>query len=204
MFYEARKGAREAAKVKTQAGRLGGPPTVAMASPARSASLRRMKQLLIVWHSRTGAARAMAEAAVRGAAGEPEVTPRLAPAELVQAGDLLSADGYLFACPENLAAMSGAMKEFFDRNYYAVLDQLNGRPYAAMIAAGSDGTGAARQMARICTGWRLRAIAEPLIVGTHAQTAEAILAPKTLGAADLKACADLGAGLALGMAMGVF
>lgn len=163
-----------------------------------------MKRLVIVWHSRTGAAQAMAEAAARGADAEPEVEVRRLAAAETQADDLLSADGYLFACPENLAAMSGAMKEFFDRNYYPVLGKLDGRPYAAMIAAGSDGAGAARQLARICTGWRLKPIAEPLIVGTHAQTPEAILADKTLGAADLKACADLGAGLAVGLALGVF
>ncbi len=163
-----------------------------------------MKRLLIVWHSRTGAARAMAQAAADGAAGEPEVEVQMLTADGAQADDLLAADGYLFACPENLAAMSGAMKEFFDRNYYPVLEKLNGRPYAALIAAGSDGTGAARQLARICTGWRLKPIAEPLIIGTHAQTPKAILAPKTLDAADIKACADLGAGLAVGLAKGVF
>lgn len=163
-----------------------------------------MKRLLIVWHSRTGAARAMAEAAARGADAEPEIEVRRLEASEAQADDLLSADGYLFACPENLAAMSGAMKEFFDRNYYPVLGRLNGRPYAAMIAAGSDGTGAARQMGRICTGWRLKPIAEPLIIGTHAQTPEAIAAEKTLSAADVKTCVDLGAGLAVGLALGVF
>jgi hypothetical protein len=31
------------------------------------------------------------------------------------------------------------MKDFFDRSYYAVLDRINGRPYATMICAGSDG-----------------------------------------------------------------
>lgn len=146
----------------------------------------------------------MAEAAAGGARGEPDVEVRVLPADAAQAEDLVAADGYLFACPENLASMSGAMKEFFDRSYYPVLDRLNGRPYAALIAAGSDGTGAARQMARICTGWRLKPIAQPLIVGTHAQSPDAILADKTLREADLKACADLGAGLAAGLAMGVF
>ena len=163
-----------------------------------------MKRLLIVWHSRTGAARAMAEAAANGASEESEVEVCILTADATTADDLLAADGYLFACPENLAAMSGAMKEFFDRNYYAVLEQLNGRPYAALIAAGSDGTGAARQMARICTGWRLRAIAEPLIVGTLAQTPEAIRAEKSLNDQDLARCAELGAAMAAGLAMGVF
>jgi multimeric flavodoxin WrbA len=163
-----------------------------------------MKSLLIVWHSRTGAARQMAEAAAAAARAEPEVSVRLLPASHAQPGDLLAAQGYLFACPENLAAMSGEMKEFFDRNYYACLDRLNGRPYAAMIAAGSDGEGAARQLARIATGWRLKAIAEPLIVCTHAQTPEAILAPKTLAQSALAPCAEAGAALAAGLALGVF
>lgn len=163
-----------------------------------------MKRLLIVWHSRTGAAQAMAEAAMGGAAGESGVEARMLTWDTALSDDLLGADGYLFACPENLAAMSGEMKAFFDRNYYPVLDRLNGRPYAALIAAGSDGTGAARQMARICTGWRLKPIAEPLIVCTHAQAPERILAQKTLDAADRAACADLGAAMAAGLAMGVF
>ena len=163
-----------------------------------------MKTLLIVWHSRTGAARQMAEAAARAAREAMEATVRILPAEAAQAEDLLAADGYLFACPENLASMSGAMKEFFDRCYYPCLDRLNGRPYAALIAAGSDGEGAARQMARIATGWRLRPAAAPLIVRTHAQTPEAIAAAKTLDADDLARCAELGQALAAGLALGVF
>ena len=163
-----------------------------------------MKRLLIVWHSRTGAARAMADAAARGATAEAEVEAVKLAAHEANPEDLLAADGYLFACPENLAAMSGAMKEFFDRNYYPVLERLNGRPYAMLIAAGGDGTGAARQMARIVTGWRLKPIAEPVIVCTHAQAPEAILATKTLADADLARCVELGAALATGLSMGVF
>jgi multimeric flavodoxin WrbA len=163
-----------------------------------------MKTLLIVWHSRTGGARQMAEAAARGAAEEAQVRTRLVRAETAGPDDLLAADGYLFAAPENLAALSGAMKEFFDRTYYPVLDRIQGRPYAVMICAGSDGTGAARQIARIATGWRLRAVAEPLIVCTRAQTPEAILAAKTLVEDELAPCAELGQALAAGLALGVF
>jgi multimeric flavodoxin WrbA len=163
-----------------------------------------MKTLLIVWHSRTGGTRQMAEAAAGGAAGEADVQVRLLPAAEAGPDDVLAADGFIFATPENLAAMAGVMKDFFDRTYYPVLDRINGRPYAALICAGSDGQNAARQIARVATGWRLRAIAEPLIVGTHAQTPEAILAPKTIGAEDLARCAALGATMAAGLAMGIF
>jgi multimeric flavodoxin WrbA len=163
-----------------------------------------MKTLLIVWHSRTGGARRMAEAAQAGATQEDGVRTRLAPAAEAGPEDLLAADGYLFVAPENLAALSGAMKEFFDRTYYPVLDRIQGRPYAALICAGSDGSGAARQIARIATGWRLRAVADPLIVCTHAQTPETILAEKQLTPAQLAPCAELGQALAAGLALGVF
>ena len=163
-----------------------------------------MKELLIVFHSMTDGTRQMAEAAARGAAAEPDVRVRLLRAPAAGAEDVLRADGYVFATPENLAAMSGVMKDFFDRTYYAVLDRIAGRAYATLICAGSDGTGAARQVARITTGWRLRPIAPPLILNTHATTAEAILAPKVIPAADLEPCAELGATFAAGLAMGVF
>ncbi|HSQ73537.1 MAG TPA: NAD(P)H-dependent oxidoreductase, partial [Rubrivivax sp.] len=118
--------------------------------------------------------------------------------------DVLAADGYLFATPENLAAMSGLMKDFFDRCYYAALDRINGRPCATMVCAGSDGHNAARQLERIATGWRLKPVAEPLIVCTHAQTPEQILRTKQIGPDDLVRCAELGAALAAGLSLGVF
>jgi hypothetical protein len=96
------------------------------------------------------------------------------------------------------------MKDFFDRTYYAALDRINGRPYAAMICAGSDGRNAAQQIERIATGWRLKPVADPIIVCTHAQSPEEILAPKQIPERELKPCEELGASLASGMALGIF
>ena len=163
-----------------------------------------MKALLIVHHSVTGGTLQMAQAAARGARQESGVAVRLETAPAAGAQELLAADGYLFAAPENLAAMSGLMKDFFDRTYYAVLDRIQGRPYAILVCAGSDGTSAVRQMERIATGWRLRAVAPPLIVCTHAQTPESILAAKRIGTADLARCEELGATLAAGLSLGIF
>ena len=106
----------------------------------------------------------MAQAAFDAAALESGVRPRLLHARDACAQDVIDADGYLFATPENLGSMSGMLKDFFDRTYYPVLDRVNARPYAAMICAGSDGQGAARQIERIALGWRLKAIAPALIV----------------------------------------
>ena len=162
------------------------------------------KTLLIVYHSMTGGTLQMAQAARDGAAAGGEVAVCLLHARDAGPDDVLQADGYLFATPENLAAISGQLKDFLDRSYYAVLDQINGRPYASLICAGSDGHNAARQLDRIATGWRLKPIAEPLIVCTHAQTKEAILAPKQIGGEDLQRCRALGEAMAAGLALGVF
>jgi len=163
-----------------------------------------LKTLLIVYHSMTGGTRQMAEAAQAGAAEEGGVAVRLLHATQAGPDDVLGADGYLFATPENLAAVSGQLKDFFDRCYYPALDRINGRPYACLICAGSDGQNAVRQIERIATGWRLKPVAEPIIVCTRAQTPEAILAPKQIGADDLERCRVLGQAMATGLALGVF
>jgi len=163
-----------------------------------------MKTLLIVYHSMTGGTRQMAQAAARGAAAECDVNVRLLHATEAGPPDVLAADGYLFATPENLGAISGLVKDFFDRTYYAVWDRVIGRPFAVLICAGSDGENAARQIVRIATGWRLKAVAPPLIVCTHAQTAEEISRSKQIGAGDLARCENVGATLAAGMATGIF
>lgn len=156
--------------------------------------------ILIIWHSRTGASEAMARAAADGAGP----LGRLIYADGVQAEDLLAASGYLFVCPENLASMSGLMKDMFDRNYYPALGKIEGRPYATIIAAGSDGQGAQRQIDRIAKGWRLKRVADPMIVNFDAQTPETILAAKTVKRTDLQQCRELGEALAQGCALGVF
>ncbi len=137
-----------------------------------------MKTLLIVFDSVTGGARQLAEAAARGAGSEPAVALRMLHAEQAVSNDLLAADAYLFATPEMLAALSGRMKYFFDRTYYPVLERIQARPYALMVCA--------------------------IVVCTHAQSAEAIVAPKTISPAQLARCEELGAAMAAGLAMGIF
>lgn len=161
-----------------------------------------MGHLLIVYHSKTGGSRQMAEAAANAA--RDELRTVLKPASETVPADMLDAGGYIFCGPENLAAISGIMKDFFDRCYYPVLGQIEGRPYAQMVCAGSDGENAARQVARIATGWRLREVQPPLIVCTHAQTTEAILADKVIPDDQLALCRDLGAAMGAGISMGVF
>ena len=145
----------------------------------------------------------MVQAAAQ-AAGESAVEVVLKHAAVANEQDLLNADGYIFATPENLAAIAGLMKDFFDRTYYPVLERINARPYLILVCAGSDGSNAVRQIERIATGWRLKAIADPLIVCTHASSPEAILKPKLIAPAALAQCAELGRLLASGLELGIF
>ena len=163
-----------------------------------------MKRLVIIWHSMTGGSKALAEAAASGAANASGVETLLLHAGDARPETLIDADGYIFAFPENLAAISGVMKAFLDRSYYPCLGQIEGRPYALLVCAGSDGSNAVRQAERIATGWRLKRIADSLIVCTHAQTPKEILASKTISEADLSTAGELGAAMAEGLALGIF
>ncbi|MEP2736540.1 MAG: NAD(P)H-dependent oxidoreductase [Erythrobacter sp.] len=167
-------------------------------------------KLLIIWHSRTGASEALARAVFDGAVAafsddDPEVAKAiLKRADETEPADILSASAYVFVCPENLAAISGLMKDMFDRCYYPVLGQIEGRSYATIIAAGSDGQNAQAQIDRIATGWRLKRIADPMIVNCHAQTPEEILTPKKIEAGDLNMCREIGAAISHGLEIGVY
>ncbi|WP_079729447.1 flavodoxin family protein [Novosphingobium mathurense] len=156
--------------------------------------------LAVIWHSRTGASRAMAAQVAEGAGSR----ARLIAAADVLPEDLLAAGGYVFVCPENLATVSGMMKEMFDRCYYPVLGRIEGRAYATVIAAGSDGSGAQAQIDRIATGLRLKRVADPMIVNLQAQTPEEILADKTVPRERLQECRDLGAAMGEGLSLGIF
>ncbi|NTZ41581.1 flavodoxin family protein [Altererythrobacter sp. SALINAS58] len=161
--------------------------------------------VLIAWHSRTGASEAMALAAIEGAdRAEGHDPARLLPASQVTPADILAASAYIFVCPENLASISGMMKEMFDRCYYDVLGRIEGRAFCTIIAAGSDGEGAQAQIDRIAKGWRLKRVADPLIINMSAQTKEDILAPKVVPEEDLAQCRDLGHAMAEGVALGMF
>lgn len=162
------------------------------------------KRLLIVYHSTTGGTEHMVQAATQAAGAEPGVIVDLRRAADAGVAQIAQADGYIFATPETLGSMSGLMKDFFDRTYYGVIDQIQGRPYCTMVCAGSDGRGAAKQIERIATGWRLKPIQEALIINVNAQTPAEILSPKQLTFNQLATCQNLGRLFAAGLSLAVF
>ncbi|MBK8993364.1 MAG: flavodoxin family protein [Gammaproteobacteria bacterium] len=150
------------------------------------------KKLLVVHHSQSGSTERLAQAAVAGAREEDAVELRWLRAAEAGAADLAWCDALLLATPENFGFMSGGMKEFLDRTFYAASAQQLNRACALIISAGNDGSGAVRQLHRILQGYPMREVAEPLVVRGEPRPA------------DLERAADTGRALAAGLELGIF
>jgi NAD(P)H-dependent FMN reductase len=124
------------------------------------------KHLLVVFHSRSGGTQALADAAIAGATSDDidGVDVRVKRAFDAEAEDVRWCDAILLGTPENFGYMSGALKDFFERIYYVLIDETPGLPYALFVKGGHDGDGAVRSVERILTGLKWRAALPPLLV----------------------------------------
>ncbi len=124
-----------------------------------------MKRLLIVAHAPSKNTARLRDAVLRGAAegGGDDVEVIYKPPLEAGPDDVLPADGIILGTTENLGYMSGALKDFFDRTYYAVLEEKQGLPYLLYIRAGMDGTGTRRAVESITTGLRWKPMADPVL-----------------------------------------
>ena len=151
-----------------------------------------MARLLFIAHAPSPNTVALVEAVRDRIGAESGVDLVVKPPLEATAEDALGADGVLVGTTENIGAMAGLTKDFFDRSYNDMLDVSAGKPVAAYIRAGLDGTGTRRGLEAVFTGLRWRLAAEPLVLkgGWREDFPEA--------------AAELGLGLAAGLEMGVF
>jgi multimeric flavodoxin WrbA len=152
-----------------------------------------LKRLLMVYSTQSGRTHQLACAAFRGAQTlRDEVDTRLQLALDSGVDDLMACDGLVIATPENFGYMSGAVKDFLDRTYYPCEGKRIGLPYALLVSAGNDGSGAVRAIDRIAIGYGWKPVTEPLIVvGEPAET-------------HLTACRELGEAMAMALSCGIY
>ncbi len=123
------------------------------------------KRLLVVAHAPSPNTKRLRDAVAAGVAAAESADIELAVQSPFETGpdDVLAAQAVILFTTENLGYMSGALKDFFDRTYYQVLEEKQGLAYLLIIRAGHDGTGTRRGVETIITGLRWKAVQEPLI-----------------------------------------
>ena len=153
-----------------------------------------MKHLVVIAHDPSANTRAMVEAVMAGAGNDAveQVQTRHQRPLQASAEDVLSAGAVIFGTTENLGYMSGALKDFFDRSFYDLLDKTDAMPYAMFIRAGQDGTGTRRAIESICGGLNWKPVQEPLICRGEWNDA------------FLEQCRELGMAMAAGLDAGIF
>ena len=136
----------------------------------------------------------MADAVVAGATDDEidGVEVRVRRAFDATADDVRWCHGILLGTPENFGYMSGALKDFFERIYYALLEETRGLPYALFVKGGHDGEGAIRSVEKIATGLQWKVALAP------------VLAIGDLDDAVTERCRELGITFAAGLEAGVF
>lgn len=124
-----------------------------------------MVTILIVYHSQTGRTKKMAQAVAKGAHSIQNARAVLKEARETTLDDLLNGDGLAFGSPEYFGYMAGAIKDLFDRTYYQARGrkEIFRKPYVVFISAGNDGLGALTSIERICGGYQLKKVYEPVI-----------------------------------------
>lgn len=153
-----------------------------------------MADVLVTYHSQSGNTRKLAESVAEGVRDAPNSRARLKEAFNTHAGDIRECDAVVFCSPEYFGYMSGAIKDLFDRTYEELKDDPRSvrKPYCIVVSAGNDGSGAVRQIERLCKGYRFRKVQDPIIC--RAKVTGEILAK----------CRELGATLAEGISLGIF
>jgi multimeric flavodoxin WrbA len=153
-----------------------------------------LTRILIIYHSQGGNTETMAQWVAGGVRSIEDIRLDLKPAGSATLEDLLTCDGLAIGSPEYFGAMAGRVKDFFDRTYEPARKdkRIFKKPYVVFISAGNDGRGALSQIERICLGYPLKKVYEP-VIARGALTEEI-----------REQCEELGKTLAAGCQAGIY
>lgn len=151
-----------------------------------------MTTILVLYHSQGGNNRKMARAVADGVNSIEGAGANLKDALEAGLDDLLACDGIVIGSPEYFGYLSGAVKDFFDRTYEAARGRVFRKPYTVFVNAGNDGSGALRNIERICIGYQFKRVYEPIVV-------KGGITPEALDA-----CRLMGQTIAAGVSAGIY
>jgi len=153
-----------------------------------------MAEILIVFHSQTGNTERLARSVAVGVAEAENVRANFKRAFDTTAKDMRECAAIVICSPEYFGYMAGAVKDLFDRTYEDLKDDARSlkKPYAVVISAGNDGSGALNHIERLCKGYRFKKVQHP-VVCKGAVTEEM-----------LEKCHELGRTIAEGVNIGIF
>ena len=153
-----------------------------------------MTRIIIIYHSQTGNTRKMAESVARGAKSIDNVDVVIKKASEATLQDLLECDGIAIGSPEYFGYMAGMVKDFFDRTFNEAQGrkEIFKKPYVVFISAGNDGRGSLQSIERICIGYQLKKVYEPVVA--RGEIVQDILVK----------CEELGKTIAAGCEAGIY
>jgi NAD(P)H dehydrogenase (quinone) len=123
-----------------------------------------MAKVLVVYHSRTGNTRAMAEAVAEGVKEVAGVDVVLKEAEQVSVSDLIGADALAFGSPTYFSYMAGVLKGILDEAYLS-RSQIRGKPFAAFASGGGGQIRAVQSIESVAASCGLHKVCDGVAVG---------------------------------------
>ena len=152
------------------------------------------KNLLVVAHAPSENTLRLFEAVGEGAKSPPQknvTVNMLSPFDAVPR-DVIAADAIILGTTENLGYMSGALKDFFDRCYYPVLEKTRSAVWIVRSCRARRHWHSSCRRTSIAKGLRWKPVQQPIIC--HGDWDNSFIGQ----------CYDLGAAIAAGLDMGVF
>jgi NAD(P)H dehydrogenase (quinone) len=125
-------------------------------------------QVLVMFHSRTGATRQLAEAIAQGVE-EKGVTCMLKSASEVTKEDFVASDGIIAGSPVYFGTMAAELKTVFDK-YVGVRKQMEGKVGAAFATSGNVSGGKETTLLSILQAFLIYGmiiVGDPLAAGGH-------------------------------------
>ena len=143
-----------------------------------------MVEVLVLYYSRTGRTKALADAVVKGVESVEGVSAKVKRVDYATVNDFISCDAVAFGSPNYFSHMAGLMKDFFDKAL-SIREKVSGKPSAAFTSGGGSSNSALLSLVRMISSFRLEKVTDG-VVSQGEISEESLRACKKLGEALAK------------------